>query len=143
MLQVVRLTDEQRLLLARLVVALADRAAHPPGDDVAVADAAVRMGFRTRHMHPQVLVQLVSFFFDRDAPPARGLPCGPAAALRALHEQDHILCIPQNFILAARVSLLMRGTAQILAQERMSIATEWRREAEETVRSLSHLHITT
>ena len=95
------------------------------------------MGFKTKHMSADGICRLASFFFDRDEPPVNGRAVGPATALRALHERDPIVHIPHEYILAARVSLLMRGTAQLMAQERLQIAKAWRADAERTIRALS------
>ena len=131
-----RLSDAERLQLARLVVALARRS-EGTGSDAAVVSAALTMGFRTKRMSPEAICRLVAFFFDRDEQPVGGKAVGPATALRALHEQDPIVHIPHEYILAARVSLLMRGTAQLMAQDRLQIARAWRVEAEQAVRTLS------
>ena len=47
----------------------------------------------------------------------------------ALDADDHVLSLPQDYILAARVSLLLRGMTQLMAQERLSTARAWRHEA--------------
>ena len=44
--------------------------------------------------------------------------------------------IPHEFILCARVSLLLRGMSQLMAQRRLSTATLWRTEAERALRTL-------
>ncbi len=140
--QVMRLSDAQRLALARLIVALT----RYPSDERArartgarararaaaeVAAAASDLGFRTRRMSDEGLASLASYMFDRDQP---GL--GPAQTLRAIDAADPIVRLPEDVILAARVSLLLRGTSQLLAQQRPSIAAAWADEARRTVRTL-------
>lgn len=98
---------------------------------------AIEMGFQTKTMSRDHLCKMVTFFFDCDEEPVNGKPVGPATALRALHQQDPIVHIPHEYILAARVSLLLRGTAQLMAHERFHIAHAWRREAAHAVRLLS------
>eukprot|EP00966_Prymnesium_polylepis_P285732 6600376-Prymnesium_polylepis.1 len=137
--QVVRLDDHQRLQLARLVSALAARGSDGAdgSDTEAVAAAAAAMGFRTKRMSAEALCRLAAFLFDGDEAPRGGRAVSPAAAMRSIDAQDPIVHIPSEYILAARVSLLMRGTAQLMAQERLQIARAWRAEAETAVRTLS------
>ena len=138
--QVMRLSDAQRLALARLIVAVPKY----PSDGRArartgararaaaeVAAAASDLGFRTRRMSDEGLASLASYMFDRDQP---GL--GPAQTLRAIDAADPIVRLPEDVILAARVSLLLRGTSQLLAQQRPSIAAAWADEARRAVRTL-------
>ncbi|KAL1510567.1 hypothetical protein AB1Y20_006868 [Prymnesium parvum] len=132
--QVVRLSDAQRRSLARLIVALANRA-EGKGCEGAVVSAAVEMGFKTKRMSADGLCRLVTFFFDCDERPVNGKAIGPATAMRAIHECDPIVHIPHEYILAARVSLLMRGTAQLMAQDRLHVAVAWRKEAEHALRT--------
>lgn len=54
-------------------------------------------------------------------------------ASHQLHTQDPIVRLPEDVIMAARVSLLLRGTAQLMAQEQISTAAAWRGEAERVV----------
>lgn len=112
------------------------------GTKEAVVAAALDMGFKTKYMSSEGLCRLATFFFDYDEKPINGKPVGPAAALRSLHEQDPIIHIPHEYILAARVSLLMRGTSQLMAQKRTHIALTWQREAENAVRSLTNSSLT-
>ena len=71
--QVVHLSAAQRRELATLTLALSRRGAGGgagAGAEAAaeaVAVAAARMGFRTRRMEREVLAELCSVLFDRDA----------------------------------------------------------------------------
>ena len=107
-----------------------------------------------------VLQQLASVLFDRDVPGE-----GPSHVLRRLDGEDKLQArfafaesarparawsppravpisphlpqvIPHEFILCARVSLLLRGMSQLMAQRRLSTATLWRTEAESALRTL-------
>lgn len=104
-----------------------------------MVDAAVRMGFKTHNMSPDTICRLVTFFFDCDERPVKGKAVGPATALLSLHQRDPIVYIPREYILAARVSLLLRGTAQLMAHERFRMASAWHKDAEAAIRSLSPL----
>ena len=119
--QVVHLSSAQRRQLASLTLALA----HGGGDgEDRVAAAARRMGFRTRRMDGAVVSALARVLFDRDVPGE-----GPAKVLRRLDSADPIQAIPHEYILCARVSLLLRGMSQLMAQRRLSTASCWRRNA--------------
>lgn len=202
--QCVRLTSRQRLLLARLILALADAPAAAltlpdpeyrqercverrrgraaaldtartvrgdakgdcKGDDtrdhngdhtgdqqgdahaqaaaveaarLRVAHAAADLGFETRHNSAAGLAATAGFFFDRDLPPdtwSNGKPRSPAQALKALDTYDQLVTVPSEFILAARVSLLMRGSSQLMAQKSVSTAAAWRADAQRVVDEL-------
>jgi aarF domain-containing kinase len=149
--QVVRLRKERQLALARLIVALADApapatpgatsaagaAASLVGND-AVAEAARELGFETSRNSNEGLTALSSFFFDRDPPPVGGRGGrrrSPSQTLLALNQYDALRTIPSDIILAARVSLLLRGTAQLAASSPLSIARLWKGEAKRAIRS--------
>lgn len=138
--QVVHLSDEQRRRLARLVVALARTGRGGSGggggggghgDTAAVAAAAEAMGFRTKRMDPDVLCALGSVLFDRDVPGE-----GPSRVLKRLDSRDRLLALPDDLVLAARVSLLLRGMSQLMAQRRIGTASLWQPEAERVMREL-------
>ena len=129
--QVMRLSDAQRRTLAALLVALAAQ------DEAAAVAGATAMGFRTRRMDPAVLAQLAAFFFDRDDYDRFGVEDGghgggpvvaysPARTLKRLNGADKLVVVPEEYILAARVSLLLRGTSQLMAQQRVRTAVCWR-----------------
>ena len=154
--QTVRLSPEQRLRLARLMLALADAppaalaltgsvTADADAADIAVqaaqrrvAAAATDLGFVTRRNSDAGLAATASFFFDRDPPPdtRSGKRRSPAQTLKALDRFDKLVTIPSEFILAARVSLLMRGSSQLMAQQSVSTATAWRAQAQRVVDEL-------
>ena len=129
--QVMRLSDAQRRTLAALLVALAAQ------DEAAAVAGATAMGFRTRRMDPAVLAQLAAFFFDRDDYDRFGVEDGgggggpvvaysPARTLKRLNGADKLVVVPEEYILAARVSLLLRGTSQLMARGRVALAVCWR-----------------
>ena len=137
--QVMRLSDAQRRTLAALLVALAAQ------DEAAAVAGATAMGFRTRRMDPAVLAQLAAFFFDRDDYDRFGVeeggggggpvvPYSPARTLKRLNGADKLVVVPEEYILAARVSLLLRGTSQLMAQQRVRTAVCWRGYARRALR---------
>lgn len=146
--QCVRLSSSQRKQLARLIVALAERsrfqsthkpiATSRPSEPQPCADnerdervraAAEALGFRTARMSTDGLVGLASYFFDADPPPVAGRRLTPAQALRALDLLDPIVRIPEEFLMCARVSLLLRGTSQLMVQKGLATAAAWEADA--------------
>lgn len=118
-------------MLAQLIVALAQhrRSGANPEADEAVAAAAKALGFRTARMSTEGMLGLARFFFDSDAPSVAGRRLTPAQALRALDRIDPIVTIPEEFLLCARVSLLLRGTSQLMAQRALATASAWEADA--------------
>ena len=114
-------------------------------DEAAAVAGATAMGFRTRRMDPAVLAQLAAFFFDRDDYDRFGVEddghgggpvvaYSPARTLKRLNGADKLVVVPEEYILAARVSLLLRGTSQLMAQQRVRTAVCWRRYARRALR---------
>ena len=61
----------------------------------------------------------------------------PARVLKRLEARDHIVRIPQQYILCARVSLLLRGMSQLMVQRPIAIAPLWEAEARRALRTIS------
>ena len=57
--------------------------------------------------------------------------------LRRLEARDHLVRIPQQYILCARVSLLLRGMSQLMVQRPLAIAPLWEAEARRALRATS------
>ena len=57
--------------------------------------------------------------------------------LRRLEARDHLVRIPQQYILCARVSLLLRGMSQLMVQRPIAIAPLWEAEARRALRATS------
>lgn len=116
--QVKRLTDQQRLLLARMIVALGD------GDEDETRRLFVDMGFRTKQMNPLVILKTATLYFDRDGPDVTG-GMDARAYFESLQKMDATVGVPDDFVMAARVALLLRGLGSLLGQE-ISVAKAWR-----------------
>ena len=67
----------------------------------------------------------------------RPLGESPARVLKRLEARDHIVRIPQQYILCARVSLLLRGMSQLMVQRPIAIAPLWEAEARRALRTIS------
>ena len=108
------LSPAQRASLARLYVALSTK------DEAAIASAAVEMGMRTRHMGSaasnHVLVSFATHFFDRDL-----TTMSPPAYLLSLKAIEPITALPNEYMMVARSSLLLRGLgAKVRAPQKVS-----------------------
>ena len=58
----------------------------------------------------------------------------PARTLKRLNGADKLVVVLEEYILAARVSLLLRGTSQLMAQQRVRTAVCWRGYARRALR---------
>ena len=119
--QVKTLTLEERVLYARLIVALADR------DSFGIVEVYKAMGIRTKHNTPAVLQAWATILNDRDdAQVLEGL--NYQAYMEELNRRDPILQAPTTFVLVQRASCLLRGCAIVLGQP-VSLAEKFRPKA--------------
>ena len=118
--QCVQLDSSKQGLLSTLILQLANRSAENPSSGP-LADAAKAIGFQTRGNDPDSLSKLAALFYDED------VSTSPAVSLKSLNRADPIMCLPDDdLFLAARVSLLLRGSSQLLGgSQRLRVAKEW------------------
>ncbi|UJR32332.1 hypothetical protein I4U23_019795 [Adineta vaga] len=115
--QVQELTLSHRLKLAKLIVLLAE------GTKEEIIEHYISMGVRTRHMNPYVIEKLARLGFDRDDPEI----CeGKNAQLffEQLGKLDEVIQLPEGYLMAARVGMLLRGLGTWL-QLPHSTAQKW------------------
>ncbi len=115
--QVQELSLSHRLKLAKLIILLAE------GTKEEVIQHYISMGVRTRHMNPYVIEKLARLGFDRDDPEM----CeGKNAQLffESLGKLDEIIQLPEGYLMAARVGMLIRGLGTWL-QLPHSTAQKW------------------
>ena len=123
--QVKRLTKETRLLFARLVVALDD-------DN---KDEIIRLmkeaGFKTKNMDPEVIYLYAKVSYDEIND---NILEGKHVQyfMEDLEARDPIVELPRELLMASRCSLLLRGLACALHQNRR-VATAWRPIAEKVL----------
>ncbi|CAF3407258.1 unnamed protein product [Rotaria socialis] len=100
--QVSELSLSQRLKLAKLIVLLAE------GTKEELIQHYIAMGARTRNMNPYVIEKLARLGFDRDD---QEICEGKNAQLffESLGKLDEIIQLPEGYLMAARVGLLLRG----------------------------------
>jgi len=115
--QVQELSLSHRLKLAKLIILLAE------GTKEEIIQHYISMGIRTRNMNPYVIEKLARLGFDRDDPEI----CeGKNAQLffESLGKLDEIIQVPEGYLMAARVGLLLRGLGTWL-QLPHSTAQKW------------------
>ncbi|TFJ83480.1 hypothetical protein NSK_005218 [Nannochloropsis salina CCMP1776] len=115
--EVKHITLEQRLQLARLIVAVAKK------DKEKVVACYRAMGFRTRYDRPETIYRYASVIWDRDDKEhleGKNIQ----EYLEELQEEDPVEHMPQDFVMAGRVALLLRGLALVLKYH-VSAAAMW------------------
>jgi aarF domain-containing kinase len=123
--QVKRLSKENRVLFAKLIVALDD-------DN---RDEIIRLmqeaGFRSQKMDPEVIYLYAKVGYDQDnASLTNNMHI--QMFMEELESRDPIIQLPNDFIMISRASLILRGLSHALHQSR-SVARCWRPLAERVI----------
>ncbi|CAH0482435.1 unnamed protein product [Peronospora belbahrii] len=106
--QVKHISREHRIHLAKLIVALADGSRE---DIIAVLTKDMRI--KTKNMDPYFLEKQARLMFDNDdRTVTEGM--NPQLFLEHLHTIDRIEYIPDEYVMAFRCSLLLRGFSYLL-----------------------------
>ncbi|CAM9352985.1 unnamed protein product [Ascophyllum nodosum] len=121
--QVKHMALDQRLKLARLIVALAD------DDRERVVDAYIDMGFVTKNMDPEVLYLHAKACFDCDHKDDLG-GINIQTYLEILQKRDPILKMSEDYVMAGRVAAILRGLAYAV-KHKPSVAKLWAPQARE------------
>jgi aarF domain-containing kinase len=152
--QVKVLTKDERLLFCQIIVALADN------DKKALVELLKKAGYKTRYMvcvhilcamldqlsrcinshvnttapnqDPNIMYRFATLAYDEDS---AELTEGKHIQLymEHLHDNDPVEHLPQQYIMASRVSILLRGLGHAVHQSR-SVAKAWKPIAEEELR---------
>jgi aarF domain-containing kinase len=122
--QVRDMSVAQRRDLGRLVLALADRRA----SDGRIAGLFRELGFRSKLGSEELAARIARIMFDAD-----DHSDSPAAVLRSLAALDSIEQFPLEFVMAARVSLILRGLG-LAVGVRVRTAELWKPYALECLR---------
>ena len=121
-----QLSKETRHLFAKLVIALDDN------NKEAIIDLMKEAGMKTKNMNPEViyLYAKVSYAEINDQ-----ILQGKHVQMfmEDLEQRDPIVQLPKELLMVSRCSLLLRGLAQGLHQNR-NVATAWRPIAEKVLR---------
>jgi aarF domain-containing kinase len=132
--QVKELTKEQRLQLARLLVALArmDDANPSKEDRLHVAKCIGAMGFETKRKDPEVAFKAARVYFDRDDRVITGNR-HIQQYIEDLDAEDATTKVVDDFVLVVRANVMLRGLGHMLNQHRRA-SIMWRGIAEKVMR---------
>ncbi|GMI54956.1 hypothetical protein ScalyP_jg3585 [Parmales sp. scaly parma] len=124
--QVKRISNEDRILLARMVIALCE-------DDKEEVVRLIRaVGYKTKKMNDDLHYIYAKICLDADNKTlTNGLHI--QKFMEYLEGEDPIVELPREFVMVSRVSLMLRGLGHALKQPR-SIAQCWRPFAERVLR---------
>jgi aarF domain-containing kinase len=127
--QVKRLSKETRHLFAKLLIALDDE------NKEAVVQLMQEAGMRTKRMDPEVLYLYAKVSYDEiNDKILEGKHV--QLFMEDLEARDPIVQLPKELLMASRCSILLRGLACGLHQNR-SVASAWRPIAERVLREES------
>lgn len=117
--QVKTISNAQRKNIAKLIVALVEK------DADRILDVMTNdIGIKTKHMNSKVIEKLATVLIDRDdSSVTDGM--NPQVFMESLNKLDPIVCMPDDYVMAFRMSLLLRGLSYALHYENMSHAKEW------------------
>jgi aarF domain-containing kinase len=123
--QVKRLDKQTRHLFAKLIIALDDE------DKEAVVQLMKDAGMRTKNMNPDVIYLYAKVSYDEISDQ---ILKGKHVQLfmEDLESQDPIVQLPRELLMVSRCSLIIRGLAQALHQNRR-VAKAWRPIAEQVL----------
>ncbi|KAL3816331.1 hypothetical protein ACHAXA_011431 [Cyclostephanos tholiformis] len=116
--QVKVLTKEERLLFCKIIIALADE------DKELVCSLLKEAGYSSKYMDHDVMYKFARVGYDEDN---EELTEGKHIQLFMdhLHDLDPVKEVPQQYIMASRVSILLRGLGHAVHQSR-SVAKSWK-----------------
>lgn len=116
--QVKTLTNEERILFCKIIVALAD------DDKDKIVSLLKEAGFKSQKMDPEHIYKFARVAYDEDN---EELLEGKHIQIymEHLHDADPVDHLPQQYIMASRVSILLRGLGHAVHQSR-SVAKAWK-----------------
>lgn len=124
-----RLTEEERLGLARIVAALGTKGSTP----AEIAQAMRGFGFQSRDGNDAVIASTAALYFDSDDESRELGLFSPQELLQHLSSIDPMVVVPEAAVFVARASFLFRGMGALL-QQRLHTAHSWRVHAERALR---------
>jgi aarF domain-containing kinase len=124
--QVKSLTEEQRIIVAKLIVALANN------DTGSIIEAYKKSGFRSKYMNQDVMIKLARVTMDQDG---RNITEGLNLQqfIDKLYNTDPWEEASDFMIMPVRLSLLMRGVGLMLNHP-VSVCTAWKPIAERAIK---------
>eukprot|EP00995_Heteronema_vittatum_P001746 NODE_1247_length_1023_cov_244.506160_g865_i0.p2 GENE.NODE_1247_length_1023_cov_244.506160_g865_i0~~NODE_1247_length_1023_cov_244.506160_g865_i0.p2 ORF type:complete len:103 (+),score=17.58 NODE_1247_length_1023_cov_244.506160_g865_i0:277-585(+) len=86
------------------------------------------LGYRTKHMSPDIFYLGSIFYFDHDGP-AKERGMNPLNFMDWLDHQDPVLAVPRELVMVGRLAIMLRGFANAFGME-ISLANTYRKYAE-------------
>jgi len=124
--QVKRLTKETRHLFAKLIIALDD------DDRDSIVSLMKQAGMKTKTMDPEVIYLYAKVSYaEINEKILKGKHV--QVFMEDLEKRDPIVQLPKELLMASRCSILLRGLALALHQNR-NVATAWRPIAERVLK---------
>ena len=113
------ISDEERLGVAKVILALGEKSPENATDNTeAVADAMRELGFCTKKNDSKVLAQYAGLFFDSDEVGKELYSCPtPQSYFKLLTELDPLVEVPDMAIFVARCGFILRGMGSILGKQ--------------------------
>lgn len=129
--QVKQISKEERILFSKIIVALANK------DKEMVVQCMKEAGYKTQRMDPDIMYRFATLAYDEDN---HELTEGQHIQLymEHLHHKDPVEHLPQQYIMASRVSILLRGLGHAVHQSR-SVAEAWKPIAEKVLKEEGQL----
>ena len=115
------ISDEERLGIARVILALGETNNAASSKTEAVANAMRDMGFSTKNNDSKVIEQYAGLFFDSDEVGKKLYGCStPQTYFKILTELDPLDNVPDAAIFVARCGFILRGMGSILGKQIMT-----------------------
>ena len=127
--QVKTLSLRERVRLAKLIIALADR------DHEMTAQLWAACGFATKRGLPWAIDRWASWRFARNTPDLTSELGGPILFEKTLGRIDGITHEPEEYVMAYRLAVLLRGNAMSLGDLTVDSAVHWRPHAVRLLRT--------
>ena len=117
------MTLEQRIIFAKLIVSLSrdDR-------DEIIRIYTEDMGYQTKSNNPDLVYRHACFWCDRDTDDIT-LGKNMHLFLEWLQQQDPVIQLPEDYLMASRVTLMMRGMAKAFGLE-LKVSEIWKETAQ-------------
>ena len=123
-----RMSVSDRIIYAKLIIAL-----HRDDRSEVVRIMTEEIGFKTKYMKEDIIYRAAAFWNDRDTEDIlQGM--NVHKFMEYIEAQDPPVQVNDEFIMAARVSILLRGTANAFAL-RLRVSDYWHHEAQAFLKS--------
>jgi predicted unusual protein kinase regulating ubiquinone biosynthesis (AarF/ABC1/UbiB family) len=117
------MTQEERIIFAKLIVALAR-----DDKEEIIRLYSQEMGFQTKFNNPDLVYRHACFYCDRDTDDIT-MGKNMHLFLEWMEHEDPVVQLPEEYLMASRVTLMMRGMAKAFGLE-IKISEIWKDDAE-------------